>query len=105
MKIELKDKKINIYVYINKKTYIKKSKCEIDKYTIGQASFDEATRNILIGIFDKQKSTLVHELFHAIQYINILLHENDDKSVNFSESNAYLFEYLFQTITEKKKLK
>lgn len=105
MKIELKDKKINIFVYKSKKTYTKRSGWEVDKYTIGLASFDKNTRNIYLGIFDNKKSTLVHELFHAMQYINILLHENDDKNVNFSESNAYLFEYLFEKISKKNKMK
>lgn len=98
MKIELQDKKITVLVYYNKKEYIKYTKQEISNTTIGQCSYNIDNRTIYIGIFDNKLSTLVHELYHCLEFVQVLLKEFNDRDVHFSESNAYLIEHLFKTI-------
>lgn len=72
--------------------------------TIGQCYYNNNQEIINIGVFDKEDSTLVHgvTLFHCIEYINVMISETNDKDILFSESNAYLIEYLFKTITKKR---
>ena len=103
MKIELKDKKIIINVYYSKEKYLKNTPgVELSDNTMGQCYYNNKQRLINIGVFDKEDSTLVHELFHCVEFINVMIGEIKDMDVLFSESNAYLIEYLFKTITKKR---
>lgn len=94
-KLTLEDKFITIYFFNNKEQYEKFTNLEINKYITGNAYCNYDERIIAIGVFDSKLSTLTHELYHSMEYINDLICEDNNALIYFSEANAYLIGYLF----------
>ena len=90
--IKLPEKIISIIFESNRIKYEKISRQDTNGCD-GLCYYDSINK-IYVGVFNKKKSILCHELFHCIDFLNQHLLEFDDSK--FSESNAYLISYLFE---------
>lgn len=90
--IKLPEKRLSIIFESNKIKYSKITKQDING--VDGLCFYNGVNKIFVGVFNKKKAILCHELFHCIDFINKHLSEFDDGK--FSESNAYLIAYLFE---------
>lgn len=95
--IKLPEKRISIVFESNKIKYEKLIKQDISN--CDGFCYYNSINKIYVGVFNKKKSVLCHELFHCIDFLNQHLSEFDDSK--FSESNAYLIGYLFQEFERK----
>lgn len=92
-KVLLKDKSMTIIFDTKKQSFEKV--CENDFLKDLEVVCVREGNVVYVGVFDNKKSTLVHELFHCIDFINKRVNEFPESC--FSESNAYLIEYLFKS--------
>mgnify|MGYP006898480110 CR=1 FL=1 len=92
-RISLPDKQIVIINENNKERF---EKLTFEDTSVCAGICVRRDRTIYIGVFDKTKATLHHELFHCIDFINNILYEFE--ACKFSESNAYLSTYLFNEL-------
>ena len=94
--IELKDRELTLHFTTDKEVYKSLTKNDSGD-SLGTAWYKDKV--IVIGVYDGKLKTLVHELYHAMGFINIRLGEAD--SICFSEANAWLMEYLFDQLREE----
>lgn len=94
--MELIDNTFKVNVYFSKKRkHFKKFKKNISEF---DGLCVKYKNNIYVGVFNNKNSTLSHELFHCIVFLNEIIGSNIN--IETQEYNAYYIEKLF-TIIEK----